>query len=97
MRELLQNRKQRERRNQESFLREFERNEICDQRKGLGSLYSEMDGPDHSKMIVSNDWDEDLGRFGIKNRIPGDLVHESVLCKKSIDHILRCRKIDRSH
>jgi len=56
MRELLQNRKQREkdRRNQESFLREFERNQMCDQRRGLGSSYSEMDGPDHSKMTVSN-------------------------------------------
>jgi hypothetical protein len=26
---------------------------------GLGSLYSEMDGQDHSKMIVSNVQDED--------------------------------------
>jgi hypothetical protein len=31
---------------------------MCDQRRGLGSLYSEMDGLDHSKMIVSNGWDE---------------------------------------
>jgi hypothetical protein len=30
----------------------------------MGSLYSEMDDPDHFKMIVSNGWDGDLGRFG---------------------------------
>jgi hypothetical protein len=54
----------------------------------VGSLYSEMDGPDHSKMIVSNGWDEDLGRFGNKNRILDDSVHESVFCRKSIDRFL---------
>jgi hypothetical protein len=54
----------------------------------VGSLYSEMDGPDHSKMIISNGWDEDSGRFGIKNRISGDLVHESVFYRKSIDRFL---------
>jgi hypothetical protein len=37
-----------------------------------------MDGQDCSKTIVSNGWGEDLGRFGIKNRIFKDLVHESV-------------------
>jgi hypothetical protein len=58
--------------------REFERIEMCNWRKGLGSLYSELDGPDHSKMIVSNGWDEDSGRFGIKNRILDDSVHEFV-------------------
>jgi len=52
----------------------------------LGSLYSEMDGPDHSKMIVSNGWDEDSGRFGIKNRILDDSVHESISVEsRSID------------
>jgi predicted 3-demethylubiquinone-9 3-methyltransferase (glyoxalase superfamily) len=60
-------------------LREFwERNELCDQRKGLGSFYSEMDGQDCSKTITSNGWGEDLGRFGIKYQIFGDSVHESV-------------------
>jgi len=63
----------------------------------VGSLYSEMDGPDHFKMIVSNGWNKDLGRFGIKNRISGDSVHELVFYRKSIDRILHCRKIDRSH
>jgi hypothetical protein len=85
MRELLQNKKQRERRNQESFLREFEKIEMCNRRRGLGSLYSEMDGPDHSKMIVSNSWEEDSVRFGIKNRISGDSMLESIFCRKSID------------
>jgi hypothetical protein len=37
-----------------------------------------MDGPDHSKMIVSNGWGEDLGRFCNKNRILDDSVYESV-------------------
>jgi hypothetical protein len=31
----------------------------------MGSLYSEMDGPNHSKVIVSNGWDEDSDRFYI--------------------------------
>jgi hypothetical protein len=26
----------------------------------MGSLYSEMDGPYHSKITVSNGWDRDL-------------------------------------
>jgi hypothetical protein len=70
-------------------LREIRREiEICDQMRGLGSLYSELDGPDHSKMIVSNGWDEDSGRFGTKNRISCDLVHESVFCRKSIDRFI---------
>jgi hypothetical protein len=33
---------------------------MCDQRKGLGSFYSEMDGQDCSKTITSNGWGEDL-------------------------------------
>jgi hypothetical protein len=60
----------------------------CDQRNGLGSLYSEMDGPDQPITIVSNGWDEDLERFGIKYRISGDSVHESVSAEKSIDRFL---------
>jgi hypothetical protein len=54
---------------------------MCDQMKGLGFIYTETDGQDCSKMIVSNGYKEDLRRFGIKNRIFRDLVHESVYCK----------------
>jgi len=32
----------------------------------MGSIYTEMDGQDHSKMIASNGWDEDSDRFCIK-------------------------------
>jgi hypothetical protein len=45
----------------------------------MGSLYSEMDGLDHSKVIVSNGWDED------SDRISGDSMHEFIFCRKSID------------
>jgi len=59
---------------------------MCDQRKGLGSIYTETDGQDCSKTIVSNGYDEDLERFGIKNWIFEDSVHESVSCRsRSID------------
>jgi len=51
----------------------------------VGSLYSEMDGLDHYKIIVSKGWDEDSVRFGIKIWISGDSVHEYVFCRKSID------------
>jgi hypothetical protein len=58
----------------------------CDERKGLGSLYSGMGGQDCSKTIISNGWEEDLGRFGIKNQIFEDSVHESVSVEsRSID------------
>jgi hypothetical protein len=53
-----------------------------------------MDGPDQPKTIVSNGWDEDLGRFGIKYQISGDSVHESVSAEKSID--LLQQFVDRS-
>jgi hypothetical protein len=53
-----------------------------------------MDGPDQPKTIVSNGWDEDLGRFGIKYRISGDSVHESVSAEKSIN--LLQQYVDRS-
>jgi hypothetical protein len=33
---------------------------VCDQRKRLGFVYSEIDGQDCSKKIVFNDWEEDL-------------------------------------
>lgn len=49
---------------------------------GLGSFYSEMDGQDCSKTIASNGWGEDLGKFGIKNQISRDSVHESIFCRK---------------
>jgi hypothetical protein len=73
---------------------------MCDQRKGLGSIYTEMDGQDCPKTIISNSWEEDLGRFGTKNRIFGDLVHEFVSCRsRSIDFFggsinYLCRSID---
>jgi hypothetical protein len=54
----------------------------------VGSLYSEMDGPDHSKMIESNGWDEDLGRFGNKNQILDDSMHEFVFYRKLIERFL---------
>jgi len=53
---------------------------------GLGSIYTKTNGQDCSKTIASNGWGEDLGRFGIKNRIFRDLVHEYVSCRsRSID------------
>jgi hypothetical protein len=31
----------------------------------MGSLYGEMDGSYHSKVIISNGWEEDSNRFCI--------------------------------
>jgi hypothetical protein len=79
-------------------LREFwERNEMCDQRKGLGSFYREMDGQDCSKTIASNGWGKYLGRFDIKNRIFGDSVHEFVSAKSRSIAFLHYEIIDRSN
>jgi hypothetical protein len=48
------------RENFREFWERIEKYEVCDQRKRLGFVYSEIDGQDCSKKIVFNDWEEDL-------------------------------------
>jgi hypothetical protein len=78
-------------------LREFwERNEMCDQRKGLGSFYSEMNGQDCSKTIASNGWGEDLGRFGIKYQFSEIRCMNLFSAESRSIHFLHYKIFDRS-